>query len=130
MFKQALLPGIQSGNRDIEICTHRQNSLAPFEVGNQGSKHEAEAELAVGNYDVGEQCMSNATGHAFKTERPDAGFDDIFPIVRHKDTVITAIWGKFPRCAAARASFVMVAEAVGSFLEDDFIRQFFKHGLA
>ena len=72
MFKQAMFPGIQSGNRDIEIRTHCQNSLAPFEVGNQGSKYEAEAVLAVGNNDVGEQCMSSAAGHAFKPERINA----------------------------------------------------------
>ena len=122
MFKQAMLPGIQSGNRDIEICTHRQNSLAPFEVGNQGSKHETEAILAVGNYDIGEQCMSFAAGHALKPGRTDAGFDDFFSIVGHKVTVIIAIRTEGSSCAAARASCVMVAEAVGSFLEDDIIR--------
>ena len=122
MFKQAMLPGIQSGNRDFEICTHRQNSLTPFEVGNQGSKHEAEAVLAVGNYDVGEQCMSFAAGRAHKPERSDAEVDDFFPIVGHKVTGIIAVWRKLLHSATVRTSCVMVAEAVGSFLEDDLIR--------
>jgi len=66
--------------------------------------------------------MSCVTGHAFKPERIDASLVDFFPIVGHKVTVIIAIRGKCPRCIATRTSFVKVVEAIGSFLEDGFIR--------
>ena len=47
MFKQAILPRIQSGNRYVIIGTQRLYVHAPFVVGNQDSKHETEAVWAV-----------------------------------------------------------------------------------
>jgi hypothetical protein len=74
--------------------------------------------------------MSYAAGHTFKAQRVYAGFKDLFSVVGYKVTRIFAIWQEFAFCATRWALLVMVSEAVGCFLKDSLIGQFFKHGLA